>query len=190
MSVIDLETGATSASSVILSIGITTIDAITFEWVSQLYISVNPYCDDNAMRSWDNGTRSWWIGQDDSVRDEAMRVMGASSLRQALIKVSEYITLLGKVGEVHVFGNGSEFDIAILNDALDQLGMKTPWKHTNAQSIRTIVWLGRTYFNIDFKYSLPFNGEQHHALHDSAHEAAYAAKTLGVIKNIADKAAV
>jgi len=186
MSVIDLKTGAMSANAVILSIGITTINAITFEQVSNLYISVNPYCDDNAMREWDNSTRSWWLSQSDQAREEAMRVSGAAPLRQAIATVQQYIKLLAKEGEVHVFGNGSEFDISILTSAFNQLDVTIPWKFANAQSIRTIVWLGRTYFGVDFKKGAEFEGVEHNALCDSKHEASYAAKTLAYIKGVAD----
>lgn len=188
MSVVDLETGGTSADAVILSIGITTINAITFEQVSQFYVSVNPYCEENAVREWSNETRSWWLYQGNKVREEAMRVMGAASLRLALSQMTEYLKLLKPMGEVHVFGNGSEFDISILASALNQLDMNIPWNYANAQSIRTIVWIGRTYFDVDFKNSLEFEGDKHHALDDSAHEASYAAKTLAYIKQVADHA--
>lgn len=187
MSVIDLETGAMSASAVILSVGITTINAVTFEPVSSLYVSVNPYCIDNAQREWDNEARSWWLSQGDEAREEAMKVEGSAPLRQAIATVQEYIKLLSKEGEVHVFGNGSEFDISILASAFKQLDITIPWKYANAQSIRTIVWIGRTYFGVDFKTGAEFEGIQHNALHDSKHEAAYAAKTLDYIKSVADK---
>lgn len=187
MSVIDLETGSTTARSVILSVGITTLDAITFEKIGQIYINVNPYCPDNSKREWCNETRSWWQGQSKEAIEEAMRVADTVPLLRAMEQVKAYVKILEETGDVHVFGNGSEFDLAILANAFEQLEIKTPWGFGNAQSIRTIVWIGQTYFGVDFKKSEVFQGTKHNALHDSNHEARYAAKTLKYIKNIADK---
>lgn len=183
MSVIDIEKGGATARSVVLSIGITTLDATTLEQVSQFYVSVNPYCDENAAREWCNGARSFWISQSDDVRDEAMRVMGSATLTQALTKLSEYIALLKSTGNVHVIGDCNNLDIEVLNNAFIQTQIKTPWERANEQSISAITWFGRTFFGIDYTKATDFDGTKNHALYDSGHNAAIAAKTINYIKH-------
>ena len=185
MMVIDLETGsiAKDNSAVILSIGVTVVRVPDLTKISRLYINVNPYCDDNVHRSWCKETMSWWEDQNKEALNEAMKQSGTVPLHEALIQLSGYVKEFKKQYEVYPFGNGSEFDLSILVHAFDQVGVELPWKYSNQQSIRTIIWIGRVFFGIDFKGSHVFDGTPHIAIDDSDNEASYTIETLDHIKS-------
>ena len=75
-------------------------------------------------------------------------------------------SLENKGCKVFVWGNGSSFDIAILEYWYNKLGLCIPWNFWNVRDLRTIVEVA----GID-KRSIPFEGEQHNALDDAKHEA-------------------
>lgn len=181
MLVIDLETGSVAKdnSAVILTIGATLVRVPDLVKVSKLYLNVNPYCEHNVARSWDDSTMEFWANQSQEATSEAMKKEGTLSLSDALSRLVEYAEAVKQGGcRVYPFGNGSEFDLSILVHAYHQVGLAVPWNYGDQQSIRTIVWIGRIFFGVDFKADHEFVGTRHISIDDSENEAEYTIKTL------------
>ncbi len=180
-SFIDLETGSKRACSSIASIGITTVD-INRKALSELYINVDLNTGLNTQRLTDEDTLSWWSEQDDAVRNEALAPSNPVTLEVALEAVADYIANLRDRGNAYVFGNGSEFDIAIMFDAYAQMGMEEPWDFRHVHSVRTVVLLSELALDVNFKRSNKFVGQRHHALHDARHEASYSMDSISALR--------
>ena len=70
--------------------------------------------------------------------------------------------------DVKVWGNGSVFDISILDKWFDMLGMNAPWKFWNVRDVRTVVDI----MNINPK-EFSFDGIKHNAIDDAIHQVKY-----------------
>lgn len=161
--VIDLETGDTKASAQIFSIG-----AVKFELGKlengppqneTFYMELARY----DRRTLSQSTMGFWKGQS----KEARRCMnGSQSLKFALIMLAKFC------GKHHVWGNGSIFDVGILENAYEQLGMDIPWSFRNVRCFRTLkAWYNLHHPNYHPKFA--FTGTRHNALDDAIHEAKY-----------------
>lgn len=154
---IDLETYDKSADAKILSIGVTKFDIHAGVIIDSRYYKLDYKA--QVDRSEGRGTPEWWAEQDPDVLQEA--TSGTVPLSKALSDLYNFI----QEGD-RVWGNGSSFDISILDHAYDY---NTPWAFYNVRDMRTIVWLAEQYgFN---KHAIKRVGEQHNALLDSRYQA-------------------
>ncbi len=162
---IDLETLDNKPTSAILSIGVQQFDPDTGKLGGNFYKEIDI---DSAIRS---GTVSgsklaWWAQQ----TDKARRVFGKENKVALATALDELATWLrGKSIAPIVWGNGSVFDITILEHAYRNggVGLAIPWHFTNIRDMRTIVdaadlaptdWPAR-------------NGVHHNALDDAIYQA-------------------
>ena len=81
---------------------------------------------------------------------------------------------------VKVWGNGKEFDCAILEHAFQQLEMPCPWKFWDTQDVRTVITLAELH-GFNPKKTRPFEGMPHRALDDARHRARYVADTVSAL---------
>lgn len=126
----DLETLHTRADAKILSIA-------AAARVNGEIVTFYSHCNLNSQmwRFASAATLLWWQERPalwDKTR-EACRA--APSLPAALQELSEWCRALG---EIQVWGNGADFDIAILNHAFDEADMETPWHYRAARDLRTL----------------------------------------------------
>lgn len=117
-------------------------------------------------------TLEWWGQQG----EEARRVLNsddAVSVRSALEILIGDILTLSDYRFLRVWGNGSSFDISIIENAfITSLNCEAPWRHWNVRDVRTLVQVGKM-LGIDPKKDTPFKGIKHNAAHDAAHQAKY-----------------
>lgn len=130
----------------------------------------------NLAREEDPETVAWWARQDKPARKALEAAENRVHLETALRLFALWAAPAWCPREnVVAWGNGAEFDLAILADAYAQVRvarglpedreLREPWDYWNGQSLRTIAALfpevpaGR------------FEGVKHHALHDAQHEA-------------------
>jgi len=90
-----------------------------------------------------------------------------------------WFTELGP-GDIYVWGNGSTFDISMLEHAFVQLGLHIPWKYYNIRDCRTIQMLAEDLID---RNDVKFEGEKHNALHDARWQAAYTSAMWVAIKH-------
>jgi hypothetical protein len=170
---LDMETIGTSANSVILSIAAVYFndDGTTGD---EFYLVIDRQSQINLGRVADKDIIAWWEKQSADAQKEAYAFPDdqREDTKQALVKLNEFILKGGK--DVLVWGNGSDFDNALLADIFRTFGIKQPWAFWNNRCFRT--------FKSEFKHlaSEPvFDGVKHHALHDAKHQV----KWLGKIKS-------
>ncbi len=159
---IDLETFGVTPQAPFVSIGACTFNPDTGNIGERFYRRIDW---NSAMegRKIDPDTLSWWFNQSQAARD-AINLPG-----EKMINVLEALALwLPK--DCQPWGNGSTFDISMLEDGYRQCGLVVPWKFWHVRDVRTIVEVGKLVFN---HKDLPFEGVEHNALHDAIHQAKY-----------------
>lgn len=134
---IDLETFGTGTNALILSIGAQAFKLETQLMYPQRAIHLKIDVED-AQRCGqviDASTVMWWMKQSDAARGH-LTIGYHHGLRDALNAFSDW---LKAYGPNLVWGNGATFDISILTDAYNLLGIEVPWKFRDVRDMRTIV---------------------------------------------------
>lgn len=159
---IDLETMATTPQAAVVSIGAVYFSPSTGELgdVLHLKLDIAAACKGRAL---DPNTIKWWLGQGRSAREGLLKG-GMECQINALTILANFL----KVDNVTVWGNGSTFDISILEDWYRQLDIEIPWKYYNVRDMRTVVDLAE---GIVDKNDFEFEGIKHNALDDAKHQA-------------------
>jgi hypothetical protein len=129
---LDLETLGTRPGDTILSIGaclFTIEEGIT----SEFYVTVDSVdCKAQGLRA-QKSTLEWWAKQSPEARAAAFK--GELSLMSALTQFKMWLP----PGEsTLIYGNGANFDNALLAAAYRALSMEQPWKFWNDRCYRTL----------------------------------------------------
>ena len=163
---IDLETLDTKESSVILAIGAVRFTAS--EVLDEMYTEVN--IDDQLKlgRTISGKTLQWWMEQNQEARTVFEQIDSAPRLSSALAKLAGFV---GR--ETTVWGNGATFDISILRNAYQSLGIDTPWPWYNERCYRTLKSLYP-----DLVKPTVDGRVEHHALSDARVQAIHMQKLL------------
>lgn len=160
---VDLETLDTKPTAIILSIGACRVNFNTGEPTDPFYrvISVDSCKEVGLTES--ESTRKWWDGQS----EEARRVFTDPSvpLLQGLSDFSTYLRQFG-VGNLKLWGCGSDFDNVILSNAYEALGSQAPWRFYNNRCYRTIKKALEHHIEEPVR-----EGVYHNALDDAMHQA-------------------
>lgn len=167
----DLETLGTRYDSYILSIGVAKFDIKTGDILGTFHKQV--ICDDRFNIDLD--TVMWWIGRSESACKAILNRSGAIPIEMVLNELGSFIP---DKENSYVWGNGSSFDITLLDHAYSKCNLKQPWGFRNVRDMRTIVDVvegikgpPRTGGKVFDKKSIPFQGDRHNALHDAEHQA-------------------
>ena len=159
---IDLETLGVNNSCPVISIG-----AVFFDSNSGLGKSFYKVLNveeqiSSRKRLVDGSTIKWWMGQ----KDAAQKVFkeGSVSTAQGL---QEFVNFIKEHAgdDAKPWGNGSTFDISILESILEDYGVEIPWKFYNIRDLRTYKEF--VYDGID----LSRTGTFHNALDDAIYQA-------------------
>lgn len=164
---IDLETLGLKADCVILSIGATFFDIENNTLGETFYKVFNLYDQLKKGRMIDPDTLKWWLEQDPKLFKPLL--IGNCSTYTALQEFTQYIQLNGGPN-VNVWGNGSIFDIKILEHILLQNDRRIPWKFYNIMDLRTFK-----RFNPPVEVH---NYQKHNALADAITQATYIIKSI------------
>jgi len=161
---IDLETTDTAPTAKILSLGAVKFDRLSGE-IDHFYVRF----DVSKMPGTTSAdTMAWWQKQHMAVRQEAF---GGKALPEDL---KDFCKWLG--GSVMPWGNGSHFDITILENTLNALGIPIPWKFWNVRDLRTLADLSGLN-----PRQFTFDGAKHNALADAQHQVRYAVEMFKAI---------
>lgn len=170
---VDLETLGRRAGCSILSIGAVAFDAETGELGPELYTVVKvASCEAVGLHS-DPDTVAWWEKQSpeaQKVLKQARSTRGNKTLDKALTNFNEYLAQFDpKV--VRVWGNGSDFDNAILINCYAAANLTAGWEFWNNRCFRTLKGLAPSV-------KLYRTGTHHNALDDAKTQALHAVKVL------------
>ena len=153
---LDLETLGTRPGDAILSIG-----AVKFspsQGISATFYRTisGESCKEIGLRA-TKATLEWWAKQDEKVRKEAFK--GEWHIK----KVLEDFTIWLHPDSI-LYGNGANFDNALLGAAYRAAGLDVPWKFWNDRCFRTLK-------NMFMKHRVERTGAEHHALEDAKYQA-------------------
>lgn len=161
---VDLETLGRRAGCKVLSIG-----AVEFGPMGlgkEFYIALN--LEQQTQLHVDSDTEAWWAKQSAEARrvftePKTSFVPGMNAFEDWLIMVSS-----AKLRNVRMWGNGSDFDCAILHAAYCAAGRdRTPWEFWNTRCYRTLKNMHKTV-------KLERQGTYHNALDDAKSQAEHA----------------
>lgn len=109
----------------------------------------------------------WWLQQSDAAREQ-VRQKGGCGARLAGVLAAFDAWMKSLPGTPYVWGNGANFDIAILEQAYLDAGMRTPWGYRNVRCFRTVM----SEFGIETDWVKPV------VAHDALADAEAQARTL------------
>lgn len=161
---IDLETLDTLTHGVILSIG-----AVKFNEKNiadeAFYRVLTIESNLAEHRTISPDTLRWWMGQSDGARDVFKTPMSNQvPLEQALDDLRAFFGSTLEAENTQVWGNGADFDIAMLAHAYGLQG--TPWKFWNVRCFRTLKSTPKAR-----TVPKPDNALAHNALQDALAQA-------------------
>lgn len=177
---IDIETLSTHKNAAIIEIGAVEFNKFTGETGETFNIIIEPseWCRND--RHVDGETIQWWFRQTQEARNRFVNMpkdVYTTDLNDALWKLKYFIMDCNSVDEdknVVVWGNGSSFDIAILENAYNYFHMEIPWKFWSVNDVRTIVDL-----NPSVKENCKFDkGIKHNAVSDCLYQVKYLTDTI------------
>lgn len=170
----DLETLDNRNTSSILSIGAVEFNLLTGEMGEEFYIRIDLQSCLNEGLTINSSTFMWWLQQSEEARARIYSENGVM-LEDALDKLYGFVKECGD--NVLVWGNGSTFDISILETAYYKFYDVLPWKYFNTQDLRTIVNL-----NPKIKNNCVFDGIKHEPISDCKHQIKYLCEIYKTIK--------
>ena len=133
---LDLETMGTSSDCAIVSIGAVKFDR-DFGIIERFYTTISLQSSMDKGFSISGGTITWWLGQSEEARKE---LKGAkTTIKEALKNFQAWLPK----ENFQIWGNGSDFDNVILQNAFKRFNVENPWPFWSNRCFRT------------FKYSFP-----------------------------------
>lgn len=130
---LDLETLGTGANSAIISIGACTFDPDTGLIGSTFHgVIMKESCAQVGCTT-DADTIKWWEGQTAEAKAGSYNHPEPSMVQDVLIKFANWLPK-----GCEVWGNGSDFDNAMLAELYRKVGMPLPWKFWNNRCYRTM----------------------------------------------------
>lgn len=166
---VDLETLGTTENCVFFSCGACYFDPWTGEIGEKYSQNIDMKSQLNFGRVISPDTVKWWMDQSDDAR-RAIQKPGIQ-FDDFLVEFANFV----KKDSI-VWGNGSCFDISILNNAYGEF---TPWKFWNVRDVRTIVDVASHLVSRD---DVVRKGTHHNALDDAIYQAEYVSKMWQALK--------
>lgn len=174
---VDLETVGTRAGCAILSIGAVRFDEFTCEVGDSFYEIIRLSSCENSGLFKDPSTMEWWSSQSPEAREVLLAAQSNSdgdncSLFEALRNFNDYLRRINiALGPVELYGNGSDFDNAILISAYAAAGIKPNFGSHSNRCYRTLKELVP-------HIKISRSGVHHNALDDARSQAYHAIKIL------------
>ena len=157
---LDLETMGTRPGSVIVSVGAIEFDPQSARLGRTFYQTCSIKSAVDVGLAMDPETVAWWLDQNDNARAELVKAKG--DLKSVLTAFTHWLYHGGP--DVRLWGNGADFDNALLAEAYRRVNNPIPWKFWNNRCYRTMKSL---FPNV----KLVREGTHHNALDDAIHQA-------------------
>lgn len=174
---VDLETLGTGPGCAILSIGAVAFDPWTGFIGADFHTLVSTASCRNLGLREEADTMDWWDRQKPEARAILAKAAAADvAVQTALDGLATFIRSHGGAPRVRLWGNGADFDNAILADLYRRTGQRPPWNFWNSRCFRTFKALSGGCEPQRL-------GTHHNALDDARHQALWAcriAKKLGL----------
>lgn len=171
---VDTETLGTSPNSVILSIGAVKFDPDTRQFTDEFYTVISTKSCLEIGMTIDPDTVDWWNHQSDEAR-----IVLEQAKAEPPICMTIYDALQAFSGFAHwnscIWGNGSDFDNAMIQEAYRKLNIRQPWAFWNNRCYRTMKNM--------IKLEAPKRqGTYHNALDDAKTQALHLCDILAAMR--------
>lgn len=131
---LDLETLGDKSFSIIVSIGAVIFNIETGEILDMYYTPVDI---DSSLKFGfrpTGGTIKWWMNQNDVARKKITQP--GIQINEMVLQFDEFF----RKNEVkYIWGNSAKFDIGLMCDVYDRLGLNVPWQFRNEMCYRTLT---------------------------------------------------
>lgn len=132
---LDLETLSLGERAVVTAIGAVVFDLEAVHYGELILPTVQPQIRLGRTVRWD--TIVWWLEQEDAARQE---VAVKDHDRMSVEKALQNLTSLYRNSEaVEVWGNGSNFDVSIMDTLYADFLQAPPWTYKQVRDLRTLA---------------------------------------------------
>lgn len=173
---LDLETLSLGHRAVVTAIGAVVFDDKVLYDGALILPRVQPQINMGRTVRWD--TVVWWLEQEEAARQEvAVLDINRAPLVDALDMLGDFYR---KHEAQEVWGNGSNFDVAIMDTLYEEVGGPPPWGYKQVRDLRTLKSLVTAADSL-----LPEKDDtvKHSAIGDAQRQAIWAQRLLEVIRN-------
>lgn len=160
---VDLETASTANNAAILSLGACCFAGRNPHSDSRFYMKASLASNEAIGLNVDKEVMEWWDKQSPHSRAEAFS--GTEDVLSVLDHFHSWICKLGPIENVHLWGNGADFDLVILRNAYET-NATYPFDFRKHRCYRTISSIFASFIPYP-KYA----EQQHNALADAEHQA-------------------
>jgi len=172
---VDLETLGNKPGCIILSIGAVFFDPLTGELGDTHYRVIRTAGQTELGLHEDEDTMKWWAAQAPAARQVLQEAQNSKfTLEESLVEFTDFVAKPG-LGTVQVWGNGADFDNAILTVGYMATQRNIPWKFWNNRCFRTLKALCP---ELKMEKSLL----AHNALNDAIMQAEHACKVFKALR--------
>lgn len=146
------------------------------EKMNTFYVRVNLKSLYAENFNWSKSTTEWWLGQEPAMRYEALDAKPRTHVREALTNFYNWYP----VGDL-AWSHGASFDLVIMRNGLERIGLSTPWKFWDERCTRTLYDIAK----IDSREQKELRGDHHHhALFDCFDQIVIWETAMERIKNV------
>lgn len=163
---LDFETIGQDPDTAVISLGAVFFNELTGELGPTFYMAFDIDSQLKAGRSVTGSTLKWWMSQSNA----AKKVFNekAEDPKQVLELFSKWVLAQTTISKVKPWGNGSTFDISIIEDMFRMYNVKCPWLYYNVFDLRTFKRYVANNAKVDKS-----DGVDHNALDDAIAQAKY-----------------
>lgn len=182
---VDLETLGTVPGCAILSIGAVEFDPAAGTLGKEFYIVVNRASCEAALLTTSASTLEWWTRQNEEARkvlEHASNKKLSVPIKLALEKFNDWLRSVGMISKTAVYGNGADFDNAILSVAYDCVGVKSGIGSYQGRCYRTLKNLDELFGATHAAHKATRGGTYHNALDDAKTQATHLIEVIQRIK--------
>lgn len=162
---IDLETLGQNPDTCVISLGACVFDLDTGEIGPTFYMALDVEEQMERGRSITADTLKWWMSQSGAAKKVFHEQ--AKSSEEVLKTFKMWVEAQGTISKIRPWGNGSSFDISIMEDILRMYKVKCPWLFYNVMDMRTF----RRFVANNAKVEK--TGTNHNALDDAKSQAQF-----------------
>lgn len=165
--ILDLETLDLQPSAIILTIGIATVEISDggLDILGRHYWRAQPF--DQPGRTISEETLEWWRKQPSPAINEALNT--SDHYREPLPQILSAVAATLELYPHPIWGNGSDFDNAIMQHAFQQIGLK--WPYYRNRCLRTARQMAKSLVADFVTPERPAHLTPHIALDDAEYEA-------------------
>lgn len=161
---IDLETLGTTPNTPVISLGAVFFDLEGKQLGPTFYLPCDVSEQIARGRKPTGETIKWWMGQSDAAKKVFHEQ--AKPMKEVLTLFVQWYKANNPKG-AYVWGNGSTFDISIMEDLFRDYGIPLPWGYNKAMDLRTFKRFSKNGEQVKK------SGVNHNALDDAVSQANY-----------------